>query len=101
MSARVAPQLDAAVTAMEAGAHREAAALLIARLGSGAVASEEEGVLVRALLAQSFVQLGELDGARDQARAALALAERTDDRDTIHRCMALLASIELIDGGRL
>jgi thioredoxin-like negative regulator of GroEL len=100
MSNRVDPRIDAAVGAMERGAHQDAAALLIGLLGGGPSTDQREA-LVRALLAQTFVQLDELDGALEQARAALAAAQSTADRDTIHRCMALLASVELIREGRL
>ena len=55
-------------------------------------------------ISERLASHGRLDeaGGLAQAKQALAVAEHTNHRDTIHRCMALLQSIELlIDGPRL
>ncbi len=95
--------LEAAIAAMERGNHRDAIALLLVLLAEGPRArlGLRQEAVVRALLTQCLVQVQELDGATEQGKAALDIAEQSNDRDTIHRCMALLASLRILTEGRL
>ena len=97
-------QLEGAVEQMEAQRWTDAAALLLGLLAGVRADRPADGRLepvASALLAQVFAELGDLDGARRQAAEAVAAAGRCGDRDTVHRCLALLASLDLLDHGRL
>ena len=91
-------QIAAAVEAMDRAEWTSAIALLIGLLP---VDEPQVESTVRMLLAQALHTTGEEERARKQARQALTVAERTDDRGLIWKCMALLASMEIIDEGRL
>lgn len=95
-----AEHIDAAVEAMEAGHWTSAVALLIGLL-SRAEADPGCVATLRLLLAQALHESGEPHRAILQARQALKSAEQTDDRGLIWKCMALIASINIIDHGRL
>lgn len=94
-------QITAATEAMEAEQWRPAISLLVDLLSRLSPSSTGLESAVRVLLAQALHSSGESPRAMEQARAALALAEQTDDRGLIWKCMALIASMEIIDEARL
>jgi hypothetical protein len=96
--------LEGAVELMEAGRWTDAAALLLGLLAtarSDPATDPRLEPVAGALMAQVLAERGELDAARRQAAEAVAAAGRCGDRDTVHRCLALLASLDLLDHGRL
>ena len=94
-------QITAATEAMEAKQWRPAISLLVDLLSRLAPDSMSMESAVRVLLAQALHSSGETSRALEQARAALSVAEQTDDRGLIWKCMALIASMEIIDAARL
>lgn len=96
---RLQSRFDAAVEILEAEQHAEGMHLLL-----GLIAEAEAGdfhrleALSRALLTQSLMQTGQEDEALAQADAAFAAAEQSNDRDTIHRCMALRHTVRVLTG---
>ncbi len=94
-------QITAATQAMEAKQWRPAIALLVELLPRLTPDSMSTESAVRVLLAQALHSSGETTRALEQARAALTVAEQTDDRGLIWKCMALIASMEIIDASRL
>ncbi|MFT5681256.1 MAG: hypothetical protein ACI8RZ_002162 [Myxococcota bacterium] len=94
-------QINAAMEAMEAGQWSPAISLLVGLLPHLTLDEACTESAVRLLLAQSLHSSGEPGRALQQARTALSVAERTDDRGLIWKCMALIASMQIIDEGRL
>lgn len=94
-------QITAATQAMEAKQWRPAIALLVELLPRLTPDSMSTESAVRVLLAQALHSSGETARALEQARAALTVAEQTNDRGLIWKCMALIASMEIIDASRL
>ena len=94
-------QIQAAVEAMEQAEWESAVSLLIGVLPAAEQAGPRQESTVRLLLAQAMHSGGQQVRALQQARSALGAAEQTDDRGLIWKCMALLASMEIIEAGRL
>ena len=94
-------QINAAVEAMDNAQWESAISLLIRVLPASERSGPRQESTVRILLAQAIHSDGDQDRAREQARKALQTAERTNDRGLIWKCMALLASMEIIEDGRL
>ncbi len=94
-------QITAATEAMEAEQWRTAISLLVELLSRLTPASETMESAVRVLLAQALHGSGESVRAMEQARAALVVAEKTNDRGLIWKCMALIASMEIIETAHL
>lgn len=98
--ARLQSRFDAAVEVLEAGQHTEGMHLLL-----GLIAEAQAGsfhrleALSRALLTQALMQTGQEDEALEQVEAAFAAAEQSNDRDTIHRCMALRHTVQVLTRG--
>lgn len=89
--------LESATTAMEAGEWPGAIALLVSALAE--LEGHEEHAAeatTRMLLAQSLASAGRLADAIAQVAEAQMAAERADDRDLVHRCMALAASLHVL-----
>jgi hypothetical protein len=97
-----AAALSVAVTALEARDWIHGVSLLVAVLDDidGFELPRVEST-ARALLAQALHEMGQPDEGEVQARAALAAAERTDDRALIHRNMALVETFALLARGSL
>jgi hypothetical protein len=97
-----AAAIGVAVSALEAREWTRGVSLLVAILDdiSGFDLPHLEST-VRALLAQALHEMGQPDEGEAQARAALAAAERTDDRALIHRNMALVDTFRLLARGSL
>ena len=95
-----AARFEAAVEALEAQQWSDGIGLLVPLItqahARGAFQAEALG---RGMLSQALLHQNNGEEAVAQAREALAAAERTDHQDTIHRCMALLTSIELLVRG--
>lgn len=94
--------LTAAIALVESGELPAARRLLVAAEGAaGALDQPKALALSLSLLAQLDGQEADLDGAIRRAGAALSAAARTDDRELIHRCMALESSLRLLKDGRI
>lgn len=94
-------QIKVAVEAMDNAQWESAISILIRMLSDAERAGPRLESIVRILLAQAMHSDGDQARALQQARKALQTAERTDDRGLIWKCMALLTSMEIIEGGRL
>jgi thioredoxin-like negative regulator of GroEL len=90
-----------AAEAMEQEDWTGAMALLVALLGELEPGQEALEATSRALLAQCLVMTEDLAAARAQAQQAQRAAEQSGRRDVIHRCMALVASLNIMENGRL
>jgi len=92
-------RFEAAVEVLESGGWSEGMALLMNIITeantSGAHRLE---ALARALLCQALVQTDQLPEAHAQAESAFRAAELSNDRDTIHRCMALRHTLRVLSG---
>lgn len=98
MSDHLHIRLETAATAMEAREWPGAISLLVgalAEIDGGDQPSAE--AMTRMLLAQSFASVGSLRDAMSQVADALEAAERSEDRDLIHRCIALRASLSVLE----
>ena len=94
--------LSAAVALVEAGDVEAARGLLIPAEAAAIALDQPKALAVcLSLMAQLHGADNELDGALTKARRALAAAARTDDRELIHRCMALESSLWLLKDGNL
>jgi hypothetical protein len=92
--ALAAAQIESAAEAMEGGDYAGAVGLLVNLLSElGGLGSEPMEATARLLLAQSLASLDDMTGAQAQAAHALRIAERLDDRDLSHRCLALVESL--------
>jgi hypothetical protein len=94
-------QITAAIEAMESQQWQPAIAILIRLLSHVGQDGPHTEAPVRLLLAQALHGSGEPERGLEQARAALSVAEQTDDRGLIWKCMAIITSMEIIDEGRL
>jgi len=94
-------QIAAAMEAMDDEQWPSAISLLIGVLSATEVPDFRLESTVRILLAQSLHSSGEQERALVQARQALSVSEQTDDRGLIWKCMALIASMEIIKGEKL
>jgi hypothetical protein len=94
--------LSAAVGLVEAGELGAARSLLMAAERAADALEQPRALAVcLSLLAQLDGVDADLDGAIRRAGAALEAAARTDDRELIHRCMALESSLRLLKDGRI
>jgi hypothetical protein len=89
--------LESATAAMEVEEWPGAIALLVSALAELDGRDEHLAeATTRMLLAQSLASAGSLPDALQQVADAQSAAERADDRDLIHRCMALAASLRVL-----
>jgi Flp pilus assembly protein TadD len=100
--AAIDARLESATERMEAGDFATAIGLLVPVLHDIEGASlESVEAMARSLLAQALASTDQLDGARDQIGKAMKVAHASGDRDVIHRCMALAASLRILGSTRL
>lgn len=94
---RLQSRFDAAVEALEAQDWTGGMNLLLGLI-TGARAAEDHRLeaLSRALLTQCLMETGQEGEAIKQVEEAFAAAEQSNDRDTIHRCMALRHTVMVL-----
>jgi len=98
-SAALNARFEAAVEVLERGSWSEGMALLMGIITqSNAAGAHRLEALARALLCQALVQTDQLSEAHAQAESAFRAAELSNDRDTIHRCMALRHTLRVLSG---
>lgn len=97
-SGELVARLETAVSVLEAENWSEGLSLLIGLVQDAQLQDDHrmQG-LGRAMMAQALLQTGQPDQALQQAEAAFDAAKLSDHRDTIHRCMALLETVRLLN----
>ncbi len=90
-------RFDTAVEVLEREEWSEGMALLLGLIGDSEAGGHHQlEALSRALLTQALMNTGQETEAVLQADAAFAAAEQSNDRGTIHRCMALRHTVKVL-----
>ena len=89
--------IELAASAMERRDFERGLGLLVPLLDrTGATVEPGVEATARALMAQALYELGDFEDGLGQAEAALEAAGRTNQRELIHGCMALVETFRVL-----